>query len=65
LGKAVVKLRGWKLHLALFTAAVSVATNMAAGFLTGLAATYLVRALKHRHRLSCTCPMPKETARGD
>jgi MFS superfamily sulfate permease-like transporter len=65
LGKAVVKLRGWKLWLTLITAAVSVVTNMAAGFVVGLTAAYLVRALKHRHLLSCTCCMPKETARGN
>ena len=64
LGKAVMRLRGWKLWLALVTAVVSVVTNMAVGFATGLAAAYLVRALKHRHLLSCTCCMPKETARG-
>ncbi len=38
LGKAVVRLRGWKLYLALFTAALSIVTNMAVGFAAGLAA---------------------------
>lgn len=56
LGKAVVKLRGWKLWLALITAAVSVVTNMALGFVAGLAAAYLVRELKHRRVVPCTCP---------
>lgn len=64
LGKAVMRLRGWKLWLALVTAAVSVATNMIVGFVVGLTAAYLVRALKHRHLLSCTCCMPKEITRG-
>ena len=50
LARVVVQLRGWKLYLALFTALLSVATNMAVGFVVGLAAAYLVRALKHRHQ---------------
>ena len=37
LGKGAVKLRGWKLALCLVTAGLSVATNMAVGFLAGLA----------------------------
>ncbi len=56
LGRVVVKLRGWKLWLALVTAAVSVATNMALGFVAGLAVAYLVRELKHRLLVSCACP---------
>lgn len=55
LGKVVVKLRGWKLWLALVTAAVSAVTNMAVGFVVGLAVAYLVRELTHRHLLSCVC----------
>jgi MFS superfamily sulfate permease-like transporter len=55
LGKVVVGLRGWKLWLALVTAATSVITNMAVGFIAGLAAAYLVRELTHRHLLSCVC----------
>jgi MFS superfamily sulfate permease-like transporter len=56
LGKVVVKLRGWKLWLALLTAAVSVVSNMAVGFIVGLAAACLVRELTHRRLLSCVCP---------
>jgi len=56
LGRVVVKLRGWKLWLALVTAAVSVVTNMALGFVAGLAVAYLVRELKHRRIVSCACP---------
>jgi len=56
LGRVVVKLRGWKLWLALVTAAVSVVTNMALGFVAGLAVAYLVRELKHRRMVSCVCP---------
>ena len=59
LGKVVVKLRGWKLWLALVTAAVSVVTNMALGFVTGLAVACLVRELKHRRMVSCVCPHSK------
>ena len=55
LGKVVVKLRGWKLWLALVTAAVAAVTNMAVGFVAGLAAGYLVRELTRRHLLSCLC----------
>jgi SulP family sulfate permease len=56
LGKVVVKLRRWKLWLALLTAAVSVVSNMAVGSIMGLAAAYLVRELTHRRLLSCVCP---------
>jgi len=59
LGKVVVKLRGWKLWLALVTAAISVVTNMALGFVAGLAVAYLVRELKHRRIVSCACPRPQ------
>ena len=51
LGKGAVKLRGWKLALAGVTAAVSVVTNMAVGFVVGLGATHLLRFLAHRERL--------------
>lgn len=37
------KLRGWPLALALWTAAVAVLTNMALGFLAGLAAAWPAR----------------------
>ena len=47
-----------KLWLALVTAAISVVTNMALGFVTGLAVAYLVRELKHRQIVSCACPRP-------
>jgi MFS superfamily sulfate permease-like transporter len=62
LGKAVMRLRGWKLWLALVTAVVSVATNMAMGFAAGLVAAYLVKGLKHRDVLPCVCPTPLDTA---
>ncbi len=48
LGKGAVKLRGWKLVLAGVTAAVSVVTNMAVGFVVGLGVTHLLRALRRR-----------------
>jgi predicted benzoate:H+ symporter BenE len=48
LGKGVVKLRGWKLALCLVTAGLSVATNMAVGFMAGLGLAYGVRVLKRR-----------------
>jgi MFS superfamily sulfate permease-like transporter len=60
LGKGAVKLRGWKLALCLVTAGLSVATNMAVGFLTGLALAYGVRALKRRGLLPCICLNPCE-----
>ncbi|MBC8448073.1 MAG: hypothetical protein H8D78_10000 [Chloroflexi bacterium] len=56
LGKVVLGLKGWGLRLALFTAALSVVTNMAVGFAAGLAAAYLVRELRHRGVLPCACP---------
>ncbi|MCK4473162.1 MAG: hypothetical protein KAW49_15375, partial [Anaerolineae bacterium] len=61
LGKAVMRLRGWKLWLALVTAAVSVVTNMAMGFAAGLVAAYLMKGLKHRDVLPCVCPTPLDT----
>lgn len=64
LAKVVMKLRGWKLYLALSTAVLSVATNMAVGFVAGLAAAYLVRTLKRHHRLPCTCPPAPDIRRG-
>ncbi len=64
LGKVVVSLRGWKLWTALVTAVVSVVTNMALGFVAGLAAAYLVRELKHRRMVPCTCPHLKEAMSG-
>ncbi|MFW6135736.1 MAG: hypothetical protein ACOC7N_02815, partial [Chloroflexota bacterium] len=48
LGKGAVELRGWKLALAGVTAAVSVVTNMAVGFVVGLGATHAMRALTRR-----------------
>jgi MFS superfamily sulfate permease-like transporter len=61
LGKGAVKLRGWKLVFCLLTAAMSVLVNMAVGFAAGLAAAYLVRALKHRRALVCLCTRKQET----
>jgi hypothetical protein len=46
--RPVLKLRAWPLYLALLTTAVSVATNMAVGFLVGLAATFMLRRLRRR-----------------
>ena len=56
LGKLMMKLRGWRLWLAQLTAAVSVVSNMAVGFVVGMAAAYLVRELTRRHLLPCVCP---------
>lgn len=64
LGKGAVKLRGWKLVLCLVTAGVSVATNMAVGFLAGLALAYGVRALERRCVLPCLCPAQKGAGNG-
>jgi predicted benzoate:H+ symporter BenE len=61
LGRVVLGLKGWGLWLALFTAALSVLTNMAVGFGVGLAAAYLVRELEHRSMLPCACPVPQGT----
>lgn len=51
LAKGAVSLRGWKLGLALATAAISVVTNMAVGFVIGLGLTHLLRTLKERDNL--------------
>ena len=59
LGKVVWGLKGWGLRLALFTAALSVVTNMAVGFGAGLGVAYLVRELRHRGVLPCACPRPR------
>ena len=61
LGKGVVKLRGWKLALCLATAGLAVATNMAVGFVVGLALAYGVRALKRRSALPCLCAAREAT----
>lgn len=57
--KMVKGLKGWGLRIAVVTAGVSVLTNMAVGFGTGLAAAYLVRFLAHRDRLPCACQGPR------
>ncbi len=51
LAQPIIELRGGKLGLALFTAALSVITNMALGFAAGLAATHLMRGLGQRYSL--------------
>ncbi len=56
LAKGAMRLRGWKLGLALTTAAVSVVTNMAVGFVIGLALTHLLRNLKERGKLAYLLP---------
>jgi len=48
LSKAAVKLRGWKMGLAVTTALFSVVANMALGFVIGLGLTHLLRGLKAR-----------------
>ncbi|MBC7234819.1 MAG: hypothetical protein H5T69_03175 [Chloroflexi bacterium] len=48
LARNVLRLRRWPLALALFTAGLSVATNMAIGFVAGLALTWLLRWLSVR-----------------
>ena len=63
-GKVVLGLKGWALRLALLTALLSVVTNMALGFTVGLAAAYIVRALKHHQRLPCGCTRPRQEAHG-
>ena len=67
LGKGAVKLRGWKLALAGMTAAVSVVTNMAVGFVVGLAVTDLLRALARRGDLPdvVSAILPDEEALSD
>ena len=64
LGKRAIELRGWKLALCLATAGLSVATNMAVGFLAGLTLAYGVRALKRRCALRCLCPAQKGAGNG-
>jgi len=54
--RPILKLRAWPLYLALVTTGVSVATNMAVGFLVGLAAAYVVRRLGRRDALSQDSP---------
>jgi len=51
LGKGAIKLRGWRLALAGITAAVSLVTNMAVGFVVGLGLTHLLRFLGRRDEL--------------
>jgi MFS superfamily sulfate permease-like transporter len=46
--RPILKLRSWPLYLALLTAGASVATNMALGFLLGLAGVVLLRKLTQR-----------------
>jgi MFS superfamily sulfate permease-like transporter len=48
LAQPIIELRGWKLGFALFTAVLSVITNMALGFAAGLAAFHLMRGLRQR-----------------
>ena len=64
LGKGAVKLRGWKLALCLVTVGLSVAVNMAVGFLVGLALAYGVRALKRRRALPCLCAAKEVACHG-
>lgn len=60
LGKGVARLRGWKVWLSLLTAAVALLTNMAAGFVVGVAAAFVMRWLKRRGVLSCVCRTEEE-----
>jgi len=60
LARPVIKLRGWKLGVAVSTAAVSAVTNMAIGFAAGLAVAHLLRALKRRCVLPCLCTRKEE-----
>jgi len=46
LGKTAARLRGWELALALGTAVLSVLTNIGIGFVGGLAAAQVLKALK-------------------
>jgi len=64
LAKVAWGLKGWGLRLALLTAILSVVTNMAVGFLVGLAAAYLVRTLEHRGVLPCACGGPHQAIHG-
>lgn len=61
LARPVIGLRGWKLGLAVGTAVLSVATNMAVGFVGGLAVAHLLRALKRRRSLPCLCKRNEKT----
>jgi MFS superfamily sulfate permease-like transporter len=65
LGKRVVELRGWKLALCVVTAGLSVATNMAIGYVAGLVLAYGVRALRRRCVLACFCAQTKEEGADD
>lgn len=60
LSKEAVRLRGSRLALAGITAAVSVGTNMAVGFVVGLGLTHLLKALKHQGFLSSILPDEQE-----
>ena len=51
LARPVLELRGWKLGFTLFTAVLSVITNMALGFVAGLAAFHLIPGLGQRYSL--------------
>jgi hypothetical protein len=64
LGKGMVELRGWKLALYLVTAGLSVATNMAVGFLAGRAPAYGVRTLRRRCASRCLCPAQEGASNG-
>lgn len=65
LARHVIGLRGWKLGLAVGTAALSVATNMAIGFAAGLIVTHLLQACKRRGLLPCLCPDVEENESTD
>lgn len=58
LSKPIRRLHGWKRWLALATAIVSVAANMAIGFGVGMAGAYLIRSLQRRGIVSCRCGTP-------
>ena len=57
--KVVKGLQGWGARIAVLTAAVSLISNMAVGFVVGMVAAYLVRHLLHRDVLSCACRKPQ------
>jgi hypothetical protein len=61
LSKPIRRLHGWKSWLAVATAIVSVAANMAIGFGAGLAGAYLVRGLQRRRIVSCRCVKPQSS----
>jgi len=48
MAQPTVKLRRWPLYLALFTAGLSIATNMAIGFVAGLVVTHALRWMARR-----------------